>query len=254
MSGDAIRSVELFGAATRELIQAMPDIEAMLGRSITLVDGLAVLSRLGSAAHRVTTDVDTVNRRASNEPGQIEVLLASGATAIDGAGVIISTKAGNIRVDTLEISADQLNDLPSDPTDRLYLLAHDWALRTATKLRIHAVDDTEHISEATVLVAEPGPLIATKLQALPNRASQKEATDVVDIVRLTLDHHTGPVVREQLSLADGQICADAAMHVERWFGERAERTERLVSSVPSGRDITADTVALVGELLLGVMR
>jgi hypothetical protein len=92
------------------------------------------------------------------------------------------------------------------------------------------------------------------LQALPNRTSQKEATDVVDIVRLTLDQHTGPVVREQLRLADGQIRADAAMHVKRWFAERAERTERLVSSIPFGRDITADTVALVGEILLGVMR
>lgn len=254
MSGDAIRSVELFGAATWELVQAMPDIEAMLGRSITLVGGLAVLARLGSAAHRVTTDVDTVNRRTGDERGQIEVLLARGATAIDGAGVIISTKAGDIRVDTLEISADQLNDLPPDPTDRLYLLAHDWALRTATKLCIRAVDDIGRISEATVLVAEPGPLITTKLQALPNRTYQKEATDVVDIVRLTLDHHTGPVVREQLRLADGQIRADAAMHVERWFGERADRTERLVSSIPSGRDITTDTVALVGELLLGAMR
>jgi hypothetical protein len=191
VSGDAIRTVELFGAATWELVQAVPDIEAMLGRSITLVGGLAVLSRLGSTAHRVTTDVDTVNRRTNNERGQIEVLLASGATAIDGAGVIISTKAGDIRVDTLEISADQLDDLPPDPTDRLYLLAHDWALRTATKLRIRAVVDTERSSEATILVAEPGPLITTKLQALPNRTSQKEATDVVDIVRLTLDQYTG---------------------------------------------------------------
>lgn len=56
---------------------------------------------------------------------------------------------------------------------------------------------------------------------------------MVDIVRLTLDHYAGPAVREQLSLADGQIRADAAMHVERWFGERAERTERLVSSIPT---------------------
>ncbi len=225
----------------------------MLGRPITLVGGLAVLSRLGSTAHRVTTDVDTVNRRTSDEPGQIEMLVTGGATAVDGAGVLISTATGNVRVDTLEISADQLNDLPTDPTDRLYLQAHDWALRTATKLRIRAVDGTERMSEATVLVAEPGPLITTKLQALPNRSSQKEATDVVDIVRLTLDHGTGPVVREQLRNAGKQIRADASMHVEKWFNERLERTGRLVSSIPSGRDITADTLTLVGELLLAVM-
>lgn len=103
----------------------------------------------------VTTDIDTVNRRAGHERGQIEMLLAGGATAIDGAGVIISTRAGDIRVDTLEISAAQIDSLPPDPTDRRYLLAHDCALRTATKLCTRPADNTERISEATALVAEP---------------------------------------------------------------------------------------------------
>lgn len=77
MSGDPIATVDLFGQGTLALLQAIPEVEHRLGRQITLVGGLAVLSRLGTAAHRVTTDIDTVNRRADGEQGQLEVLLAS---------------------------------------------------------------------------------------------------------------------------------------------------------------------------------
>src|SRR4051812_46816315 len=82
--GDRPGVVELFGPVTASLVQALPEIERRLDRRITVVGGLAVLSRLGSAAHRVTSDVDTVNRRLDGEPGQLDVLLATGATAIDG--------------------------------------------------------------------------------------------------------------------------------------------------------------------------
>lgn len=249
MSGDRPREVELFGPLTASLVQALPEIERRLDRRITVVGGLAVLSRLDSAAHRVTTDVDTVNRRLGGEPGQLDVLLATGATAVDGAGAMVATPTGDVRVDVLEVSEDQLNDLPGDPTDRLYVLSHDWALRSATPLHIRAVGGGT-TSEHTVHVAEPGPLIATKLQALPNRASLKEATDLLDIVRLALDDETGSVVRAQLSAADVLLKQDAALHVERWFGTAAERSLRLIRTTPSGSDTTPDTVALVGELLL----
>jgi len=249
VSGDQPREVELFGPVTASLVQALPEIERRLDRRITVVGGLAVLSRLGSAAHRVTSDVDTVNRRLGGEPGQLDVLLATGATAVDGAGAMVTTPTGDVRVDVLEVSEEQLDDLPEDPTDRLYLLSHDWALRSATPLRIRAVGGGT-TSEHTVQVAEPGPLVATKLQALPNRARVKEATDLLDIVRLTLDDETGPVVRAQLAAADVVLKQDAALHIERWFRTAAERSLRLIRTTPSGSDTTPDTVALVGELLL----
>ncbi|MEC3975210.1 hypothetical protein [Amycolatopsis sp. H20-H5] len=241
--------MELFGPITTSLVQALPEIERRLERKITVVGGLAVLSRLGSAAHRVTSDVDTVNRRLGGGPGQLDVLLATGATAIDGAGAMIATPTGDVRVDVLEVSEEQLNDLPADPTDRLYLLSHDWALRSATPLHVRAVGGGA-TSEHTVLVAEPGPLIATKLQALPNRASVKEATDLLDIVRLALDDETGPIVRAQLAAANDLLKQDAALHVKRWLGTAADRSLRLIRTTPSGSDTTPDTVALVGELLL----
>ncbi len=253
MSGDPSKRVDLFGQVTVTLLQAIPEVEHRLGRPVTLVGGLAVLSRLGTAAHRVTTDVDTVNRRAEGERGQLEVLLASGATAIDGAGVMITTASGAVRIDVLEISEREIADLSEDPTDRLYALAHDWALRTATPLRIRAAAGGTAF-EHCVRVAEPGPLIATKLQALPNRSKTKEATDLLDIIRLALDPQTGPEVRTQLAASDGQLKRDAALHVQTWFADNAGRTLRLVRTTQAGADTASDTVTLVGELLLAVLR
>ncbi|QUQ71528.1 hypothetical protein [Kutzneria sp. CA-103260] len=253
MSGDPPTRVDLFGQVTLALLQAIPEVEYRLGRPVTLVGGLAVLSRLGTAAHRVTTDVDTVNRRADGERGQLEVLLASGATAIDGAGAMITTESGEVRIDVLEISERELAELSEDPTDRLYALAHDWALRTATPLQIRAAAGGTAF-EHSVKVAEPGPLIATKLQALPNRSKTKEATDILDIIRLALDPQTGPAIRRQLAFSDSQLRHDAALHVQAWFVDNASRTLRLVRTTPAGADTASDTVALVGELLLASLR
>lgn len=193
MSGSDEATVRLFGPTMLALVKAIPRIEDMLRRPVVLVGGLAVLSRLGSA-YRVTSDVDTANRREDGEPAQLDVLLAYGAVATDAAGALISTPDGDVRVDVLEISASQLAELPEDPTDRLYLLAHDWAMATATPMSIQVTDGRAVAAEESVLVAEPGPLVATKLQALPNRSRAKEATDLLDIVRLTLDARAGPVI------------------------------------------------------------
>lgn len=104
MSGDERATVRLFGPSMMALVKAIPRIEELLGRAMVLVGGLAVLSRLGSA-DRVTSDVDTANRRADGEPAQLDVLFAHGAAAVDAAGALISTPDGDVRVDVLEISA-----------------------------------------------------------------------------------------------------------------------------------------------------
>jgi len=130
VSGDQLRDVELFGPLTASLVQALPEIERRLDRRITVVGGLAVLSRLGSAAHRVTSDVDTVNRRLGGEPGQLDVLLATGATAVDGAGAMVATPTGDVRVDVLEVSEE------TGPVVRAQLAAADVVLKQDAALHV----------------------------------------------------------------------------------------------------------------------
>lgn len=249
MSGDAqVPTVELFGTSMTALVQAIPVVSARTGRDVVVIGGLAVICRLGRP-YRATNDLDVANRRADGEPAQLELLLASGVRPCGVSGVLVPTPSGDVQVDVLEVSDAELADLPDDPTDRLHVLSHAWAVATATPIVIRATGT----GGLTTAVGEPGPLIAMKLQSLMNRGSAKEATDLLDIVNLTLDRRAGRVALTQLAGADARLRADAARHAARWFVERLDRSTRLVRGIPEGRDIEPDDLKLVGELLLGTL-
>lgn len=50
------------------------------------------------------------------------------------------------------------------------------------------IPQPDNLAAVEVRVAEPGPLIAMKLQNLANRPSAKEATDLLDVSQLLRDH------------------------------------------------------------------
>jgi hypothetical protein len=246
VSGDVAAAVNLVGTSMSAVAAAIPIVAARTGRDVIVVGGLAVVCRLGRP-YRATTDLDIVSRHTVDEPAQLQLLVASGAAVSGPSGVLIGTPDGPVQVDVLSVSDAELDSLPADPTDRLHVLAHAWAAATANSVVIRVAGARELVAA----VAQPGPLIATKLQSIMNRGSAKEATDLLDIVALTLDEHSGPAAREQLRAADPVLRADAALHTERWFGAGAERSLRRVRAIPEGRDLDADTMRLVGELLLG---
>lgn len=166
------------------LVSAIPVIAEQTGRAVVIVGGVAVMCRL-STPYRATTDLDTVNRRAVDERSQLELLVSAGATPSGPSGAVVHTPYGAVQVDVLEVTDAEVDDLPDDPTDRLHVQSHAWAASTASDLQLNA----DELQTMTVRVAEPGPLIAMKLQALMNRGSAKEGTDLLDIVRITLDRH-----------------------------------------------------------------
>lgn len=88
-----------------------------------------------------------------------------------------------------------------------------------------------------------------KLQSVINRPVTKEATDLLDIVRLVLDTNTGPVARAQLDAADPILRRDAALHAEKWFVEQRDRSAGRIAAIPEGRDIDTDTLEFVAQLL-----
>ncbi|MGH2554164.1 MAG: prevent-host-death protein [Actinomycetota bacterium] len=256
MSGDGLRqsSVSLFGPVMEALVLAVPEVEARTGRPVTLVGGLEVICRLG-AAYRATSDLDTANRRSPEQRPQLEILIASGATPQGPSGVRIPTPRGEVQVDVLEVVDHELSELPDDPTDRLHVMAHAWAVDSATPMLISVAGSEGSARPATlrVRVASPGPLIAMKLQAIMNRPSSKEGTDLLDILRLTLDPAAGPTVREQLQNASPQISHDAALHARRWFVDQRLRTLRQINTAAVGEQVDLDTIDLVGDLLLGAL-
>jgi hypothetical protein len=88
---------------------------------------------------------------------------------------------------------------------------------------------------------------APQLQSIMNRGATKEGTDLLDIVRLSLDPTAGPVLRSQLEAADPQLRED--VNAGCWFDDHAHRSLRLARAIPEGRDTKLDDLHLVGELL-----
>lgn len=250
VSGDdgARPVVRLIGSPLTGLVHAIPELERLTGGPITVVGGLAVLCRL-SVAHRVTTDLDTVTRRSAGEQPQLEVLLESGAAASGATGVLLPTPSGPVQVDVLEVAEADLLDLPHDPNDRLYVLAHEWGIATADAMTIEVGDGSGAVT-AEALVAGPGPLIAMKLHSLMNRPTAKERTDLLDIVQLVLDPVAGPVARAQLRTASRQLAEDVGLHVRRHLVVDRRRTVQLLAASRHTADIDADAVALAADLLL----
>ena len=83
-----------------------------------------------------------------------------------------------------------------------------------------------------------------------NRTVKKGRTDLLDIMRLTLDRPAGATARAQLAEADTQLAEDARLHAHRWFADRKDQTLRLIRELPEDANVDADAVQLVGELLL----
>jgi hypothetical protein len=89
-----------------------------------------------------------------------------------------------------------------------------------------------------------------KLQAIMNRATAKQGTDLQDIARLILDEQARPAALAQLGRCAESTAADTALHVELWLVDRRRQAMRWIHDV-GGTDLTLDDLDLVAELLLG---
>jgi hypothetical protein len=234
-----VPDVDLVGMPMLAIVHAIPELEKRTEKKPTVIGGLAVLCRIGTA-YRATSDLDTANLRATGEPSQLDVLLHGGASQAGPAGVWIPTAAGTVQVDVIEVTDSEISDLPDDETDRLAVLSHAWAIESATPVRIHA-SSSASIADADVLVpvAQPGPLIAMKLQSVMNRSVAKERTDLLDIVRLALDRRSGPAARAQLNEAGPQLAADARLHARRCSWSAASTPSTSSANCLKGQMLTS---------------
>ena len=256
MSGDAdlTERVLLAGPVMVRLVGAIPRVQEILGTPV-IVGGLAVMSRLGRA-HRATQDLDALRRRAEGQPSGLEVLEAAGAVDMNEVGGFLETARGTVRVDVLDAGPHDLDRQFSDPTDRLEATAHRWALDTATFMRIEAnsIDETRAVETvlAEVLVARPGPLVAMKLKASVDRGAAKQATDLLDVVRLVTDPVASRHVAREFTAVDAQVRTDVAHHAAQQFFDRRPQTRRMIRNLNvAGIDDTL--VDAAGEFLAGLL-
>lgn len=239
--------VTFVGDAMAAIVQGVIEVRTLIGQPPVIIGGLAVLSRL-SNPYRATVDLDVVDRLHGEAP-QLEVLRkADGAEPVEPAAVLLPTPYGAVKVDVLEVRQVELDQPSDDPGDRLHASAHAWASDTASDLTIEVVSPRGDRVEVTTPVAEPGPLIAMKLQAVMNRSADKQGTDLLDIVRLTFDEATRPVALAQLAGVDTSVARDIGLHVDLWFTRRRREAMQWIRAAGGG-DVTADDLDLVTELL-----
>ena len=230
-------TVHLVGAVMVNLVGAIPRVQELFELPV-IVGGLAVMSRLGNA-YRVTQDLDALRRRLEGAASSLEVLRAAGATDINEIGGLVPTERGDVRVDLLEARHNDLDREFTDPTDRLEAMAHQWTLDTATPMHIVAttIDPSSRRgdagpvidrTQAVALVARPGPLVAMKLKASIDRTTVKEATDLLDVIRLVTDPATAGFVLAEFKEADAQLVEDVAAHAHLKFRKNVLRTRRII--------------------------
>lgn len=207
-----------------------------------------------SAPHRATSDLDVVDRLFGTAP-QLEVLrAATGAKPVEPAAVLLRTPSGDVKIDALEVRQIELDEPSDDPGDGLHASAHARANDTSTDVTIEAVRGQGERLAVTTKVAEPGPLIAMKIQAVMHRSVDKQGTDLLDIVRPTLDPETRPAALTQIGPADEAIARDIAVRVDhRWratksrpcagSAEPASRTSRSTTSTWSPSSLSRPTTA-----------
>ena len=224
MSGNRIT---LVGDAMASIVHGVAEVRDLLGQPPVVVGGLAVLSRL-STPYRATIDLDVVDRLLGPVP-QLQILRsAEGAVPAEPAAVLLPTAHGPVKVDVLVVRQVELDRPSDDPGDRLHASAHAWANDSATDVTIEvALLDGTHF-EVTTPVAEPGPLIAMKLQAVMNRSVTKQGTDLQDILRLTFDDQTRPVALAQIGAVDDAVARDIAFHVDHWFVSKQVQALRWI--------------------------
>ncbi|MEJ5943691.1 nucleotidyl transferase AbiEii/AbiGii toxin family protein [Pseudokineococcus basanitobsidens] len=201
------------GAAMAAVVHGIEEVRSLTGTPPVVVGGLAVLARL-STPYRATVDLDVVDRRRGEVP-QLELLRgADGARSVDPTAVVLPTPYGDVTVDVLEVRQIELDEASDDPGDRLHAAAHAWAFDTATDVEIEVTVPGGAAVTVTTSVAEPGPLVAMKLQAVMDRGAAKAGTDLHDIVHHVTDPATRQPALRQVSDVRTEIADDIAWHVE----------------------------------------
>lgn len=245
MSGNRVTFI---GDAMAAVVQGVGEVRTLIGQPPVVVGGLAVMCRL-SSPYRATTDLDLVDRLLGEVP-QLQVLRAvQGAEPVEPAAVLLPTPYGPVKVDVLEVRQIEIDHPSDDPGDRLHASAHAWANDTATDVTIEVLTSTGARVEVSTLVAEPGSIVAMKLQAIMNRAAAKQGTDLQDIARLILDAQVRSSALAQLGGCPSSIAADIALHVDLWLVDRRRQALRWIHDA-GGADLNLDDIDLVAELLL----
>ena len=173
------------GAEVESLVRAAGLVVEHAGVRTAVIGGLAVTCRL-IVPHRATGDVDVVAEEPAVAAGSgaADNLVAAGIAERDEGLAVTRIFIEGTKVEIIETAALDSEDVASVEPDkaRLFLLAHRWALESATPLRIGVIGTSVEIE---VPVATSASLVAMKVHAIQDRNDdRKRASDAWDLFRL----------------------------------------------------------------------
>ncbi len=247
MSGE----LRLEGSGIGKLVASLAALtESASPAEFAVIGGLAVLARL-EGAHRVTDDLDTVATQHGDEPTVVEAVIA--AQGVDG--LLKGTKVDCIAVGDVpaaELSADHLPDVEED---RIFVLAHRWALDTADELTLVAQAGGTIVAQVRCRFADPASLVAMKLQSAPRRRgvrADKAGGDYLDLFRLVSHPSMTRSIAVALRAAPHDLGSWCSLEITRRMIEDADRTVGLItrSGVAESNVPTAAQFRRAAELLL----
>jgi hypothetical protein len=231
VSGERVVLADGRDGHVADLVRATGVVAQHAGLPIALIGGLAIACRLTSA-HRATQDVDVVADESADlltdEGTAADRLVAAGVAerASDTTSVRLYIAGTRVEIiDTQRIEPTEAADIEPDSA-RLFVLAHRWALETATECTI-AVAGAE--LEVTVPVAMPSALVAMKLHSIENRSEdRKRASDAWDLYRLLDAHNSGGQVTAALAAEPEGLAPLIAAALDRVFRVAVTRTRHWI--------------------------
>jgi hypothetical protein len=223
--------------------------EAVPIGEFAVIGGLAVLARL-QGAHRVTYDLDTVATQHGDELTAVETVIST-----DGVdGLLLGTKIDCIAVGDVPATDIPPDFLPEGEADRIFILAHRWALDTAEDLRLIAEEGGEVVAEARCRIATPASLVAMKLQSAPKRRAaraEKAGGDYLDLFRLTSHPEMTRAIAEALRHAPHDLGSWCQREIRRCMIDEADRTVGIIvrSGVGESNTPSVDQIRRTGQSL-----
>jgi hypothetical protein len=155
-----------------------------------------------------------------------------------------------------ELSAEHL---PDEEEDRIFVVAHRWALDTADELTLIAELDGTIVARVRCRFAAPASLVAMKLQSGPRRRgvrTDKAGGDYLDLFRLVSHPAMTRSIAIALRAAPHDLGSWCSLEITRRMIEDADRTVGLIarSGVAESNVPTAAQFRRAGELLIDWIR
>ena len=227
-----VNTVTLPASPDGVLVRLIGGVGVLAGAPLprwALVGGVAVMVHLVEA-HRATRDVDAV---ADDDAGELRPALAVVSATEPPAGADPSiVLADGTKVDVMTTGSWRREQLPEDDLDRMFVLAHWWAVETAVPTRLVVVDDRRILVRADAPIAGPAALVAAKLQSMRRRRRDpiKAASDAYDIYRLLSTRDRDGAIGTALAGAPVDLGSCAAAALDETFVTDAERWARRLGT------------------------